>query len=257
MRYEERRIIEAFEARGANSSRIDPRRFHMEIGDAPNWSGRVVLNREIAQGRALQFAALVESTGAIVINDSLSSSRSADKGKATEVLAHAGVAVPRTIVALGPEMALEAIDHLGYPVVSKPVFGSWGRLVTLIRDADAADCLVQFTEELSPHRRTCCKSISARNDEMSVSLWSGTASWGPPLTRRALGDQTLEPVGLGRRRTSRQIWSACHSRRRGPSAWRLRAWTSSKPPMGDCLFSRLIILLGLRNSNVLTEGVRA
>jgi len=45
---------------------------------------------------------------------------------------------PHNIVAFTPEAALTAIESIGYPVVLKPVVGSWGRLLAKINDRDAA-----------------------------------------------------------------------------------------------------------------------
>ena len=55
----------------------------------------------------------------------------------------AGVPTPGTAVAFTPEAALRAAEELGYPVVLKPVTGSWGRLLAKINDRDAAEALFE------------------------------------------------------------------------------------------------------------------
>jgi [lysine-biosynthesis-protein LysW]--L-2-aminoadipate ligase len=52
------------------------------------------------------------------------------------------------IVAFTPEMALEAIEELGYPVVLKPLFGSWGRLMARVNDRDAAEAILEHKTTL-------------------------------------------------------------------------------------------------------------
>ena len=51
--------------------------------------------------------------------------------------------MPRTVVAFTPESALEAIEGMGYPVVLKPMHGSWGRLLTRVNDRDAAEAILE------------------------------------------------------------------------------------------------------------------
>ncbi len=58
-------------------------------------------------------------------------------------LKQAGLPQPRTFLAFAPEAALEAIETMGYPVVLKPVVGSWGRLLAKVNDRDAAEAILE------------------------------------------------------------------------------------------------------------------
>ena len=55
---------------------------------------------------------------------------------------------PHNVVAFTPEAALEAIERFGYPVVLKPVVGSWGRLLAKINDRDAAEAILEHKATL-------------------------------------------------------------------------------------------------------------
>jgi [lysine-biosynthesis-protein LysW]--L-2-aminoadipate ligase len=55
---------------------------------------------------------------------------------------------PHNVVAFTPEAALEAIEAFGYPVVLKPVVGSWGRLLAKVNDRDAAEALLEHKSTL-------------------------------------------------------------------------------------------------------------
>jgi [lysine-biosynthesis-protein LysW]--L-2-aminoadipate ligase len=46
-------------------------------------------------------------------------------------------------VAFTPESALETIEEMGYPVVLKPVIGSWGRLLAKVNDRDSAEAILE------------------------------------------------------------------------------------------------------------------
>jgi [lysine-biosynthesis-protein LysW]--L-2-aminoadipate ligase len=59
-----------------------------------------------------------------------------------------GVPSPRTRVAFTPESALAAIEELGYPVVLKPLIGSWGRLISKVNDREAAEAVVEHKDVL-------------------------------------------------------------------------------------------------------------
>ncbi len=66
-----------------------------------------------------------------------------DKLRTSLALIREDVPTPRVQVAFTPEAALEAIEAMGYPVVLKPVVGSWGRLLARVNDRDAAEALLE------------------------------------------------------------------------------------------------------------------
>jgi [lysine-biosynthesis-protein LysW]--L-2-aminoadipate ligase len=47
-----------------------------------------------------------------------------------------------------------AIEELGYPVVLKPVVGSWGRLLARINDRDAAEAVLEHKETLGSYQHS-------------------------------------------------------------------------------------------------------
>jgi [lysine-biosynthesis-protein LysW]---L-2-aminoadipate ligase len=65
-------------------------------------------------------------------------------------LMNAGVKTPKTFSAFSEESALEALDKFGYPAVMKPTIGSWGRLVALLRDKDAAKAVIEDRMHMFP-----------------------------------------------------------------------------------------------------------
>jgi len=71
-----------------------------------------------------------------------------DKLMTSAALARDGVPQPHNMTAFTPEAALEAIETFGYPVVLKPVVGSWGRLLAKINDRDAAEAVLEHKATL-------------------------------------------------------------------------------------------------------------
>src|SRR5207237_8855408 len=75
-----------------------------------------------------------------------------DKILTSATLAAAGVPVPKTVVAFTRDAALDAIEKMGYPVVLKPMVGSWGRLLAKINDRDAAEAVLEHKETLGSYQ---------------------------------------------------------------------------------------------------------
>ena len=56
------------------------------------------------------------------------------------------------MVAFTRDAALDAIEKMGYPVVLKPMVGSWGRLLAKINDRDAAEAVLEHKETLGSYQ---------------------------------------------------------------------------------------------------------
>ncbi|HZB80936.1 MAG TPA: RimK family alpha-L-glutamate ligase, partial [Nitrososphaera sp.] len=65
-------------------------------------------------------------------------------------LEKAGIRTPKAVAAFSDESAIEILDKIGYPAVIKPTVGSWGRLIALLRDKDAAKAVIEDREHMFP-----------------------------------------------------------------------------------------------------------
>jgi len=77
-----------------------------------------------------------------------------DKLVTSTTLSRLNIPQPRSQVAFTPESALEAIEAMGYPVVLKPVVGSWGRLLSKINDRDAAEAVLEHKDTLGSYQHS-------------------------------------------------------------------------------------------------------
>jgi [lysine-biosynthesis-protein LysW]--L-2-aminoadipate ligase len=77
-----------------------------------------------------------------------------DKIATANALSSASVPQPATMIAFTVESALEAIEDFGYPVVLKPVVGSWGRLLAKINDRDAAEAILEHKSVLGSYQHS-------------------------------------------------------------------------------------------------------
>jgi len=144
VRVEEKWIFAAMEQRGLDHERLDDRRVFFDLEHPAPWQQfDAVLERSISYSNGLYAMRILNSWGIPTVNSAAVAEACGDKLTTSAALARAGVPQPRNLVAFTPESALEAIECLGFPVVIKPVIGSWGRLLAKINDRDAAEALLE------------------------------------------------------------------------------------------------------------------
>jgi [lysine-biosynthesis-protein LysW]---L-2-aminoadipate ligase len=108
----------------------------------------VVIERCVSHTRGLALARLYEARGSAVINPPHVIETCGDKLATNAALARDGVPTPRTGVAFTTEAVLELCQEFGYPIVLKPVVGSWGRMVSRLSDRDAVEAVLEHKEVL-------------------------------------------------------------------------------------------------------------
>lgn len=149
VRVEEKWIFAAMEKRGIDYERLDDRVISFDLEDPEPWRAfDAVLERSISYTSGLYALRLLNSFGVATVNTAAVAEVCGDKLTTSAMLAKAGVPQPRNVVAFTPEAALDAIEAFGYPVVLKPVVGSWGRLLAKINDRDAAEAVLEHKSTL-------------------------------------------------------------------------------------------------------------
>jgi [lysine-biosynthesis-protein LysW]--L-2-aminoadipate ligase len=147
IRVEEKLLRDALEFRGLDVEVVDDRELTFALAKpVRRWDA--VLERSISQTRGLAITRILESWGVPTINPHAVAATCASKLETSAALVSAGVPTPDTAIAFTPESALVAAEDLGYPVVLKPVTGSWGRLLARINDRDAAEALFEHKATL-------------------------------------------------------------------------------------------------------------
>jgi len=150
LRWEEKRLNAEAEKLGCETKLIDARKLSLDISKKKlrNGFGDAVLQRCISYYRSLFLTRIMEHFGAYVINTSKVSDVCGNKLITSMVLAKAGVPTPRTFVALSSESVEHAADALDYPIVVKPFVGSWGRMISIAKDAQTLDTIVELRESI-------------------------------------------------------------------------------------------------------------
>ena len=142
VRPEEKLLFQELERRGVQYERISGQDVVLRLCDDPPRFD-VVFDRSISFGRASALLERFAHGGARCVNAPEVVAVCGDKRRTTEALALAGVPIPRTVVAFSAESALGAMEELGFPVVLKPVVGSWGRLIARLNDRAAAEAVLE------------------------------------------------------------------------------------------------------------------
>ena len=198
IRPEEKMLVQSFEDRGVELAVVDDRRIH---GDLSEWPAvladyDLVLLRSKSQWRNAVLAHWIESLGGTAVNSAHVLDVCGDKVRTTLALLVAGVPTLSASVALTPEAGPEAAEGIGYPLVVKPVIGSWGRLIGKVNDSDALDLAIDHKSALggAPHAVTYLQAFVETGgrdirsfvigDECVAAITRSTDGW---KTNTALG----------------------------------------------------------------------
>ncbi|MFQ5782196.1 MAG: lysine biosynthesis protein LysX [Nitrosopumilus sp.] len=116
--------------------------------------GDVVLERCVSYFRGLYFTATLEFMDVPVLNKFDVASICGNKMFMTLLLKKNNIPTPKTYFSFSSQSASENVEKVGYPLVIKPVIGSWGRGVMPIKDKDTMDAVIEVRDITdSPHDR--------------------------------------------------------------------------------------------------------
>jgi len=151
IRWDEKELLNSAIARGLNVKEVDAKTtlFNLTETKPKEDYGDVVLQRCISHTRGTYASACLESKGILVVNRASVSEICGNKLWCTLALIRAGVPTPKTIIAFTPESALKAAEEIGYPVVLKPLVGSWGRMVVSLRDREEAEAVIELRSQMN------------------------------------------------------------------------------------------------------------
>ena len=125
----------------------DSKRDDFDLGD-------VVLERCVSYFRGLHFTASLEFMDVPVFNKFDVASLCGNKMFMTLLLKKHNIPTPKTYFSFSSQSAAENIEKVGYPLVIKPVIGSWGRGVMPVKDKDTMDAVSEIRDITdSPHDR--------------------------------------------------------------------------------------------------------
>jgi [lysine-biosynthesis-protein LysW]---L-2-aminoadipate ligase len=148
VRFEEKALYEKMQTMDIKSKIIDAKTLAIGTYDKKDdlLLGDVILQRSVSYYRGLYLTACLEFLGFIVINRFDVGEICGNKLVTSIKLAQNKIPTPKTIFAFSAESGLESIKRTGFPVVLKPIVGSWGRGVYPLRDLETANMIVEMRE---------------------------------------------------------------------------------------------------------------
>lgn len=154
IRPDEEMLFRAAEGLGIPFRKVYAKRLPMRLGERPAELEGVTtaVERLVSQSKGLAVSRYLASLGIPVVNRPEVIEVCGDKWATSCALEKNGVPQPKTALVTESDEALKIIEAMGYPVVMKPVVGSWGRLLSKINDRDAAETILEHKEVLGSYQ---------------------------------------------------------------------------------------------------------
>ena len=145
LRTEEKLLQKKAEELGYDTSMIDAKITSFDTDSkSENYEfGDVVLERCVSYYRGLHFTACLEFMDIPVINKFDVANTCGNKMITSMLLKKNNIPTPKTYFSFTAETALENFEKIGYPLVIKPIIGSWGRSVMPVKDRDTAEAVIE------------------------------------------------------------------------------------------------------------------
>ncbi len=164
--YENTRLLECLDSNGFKAKILEPKYFDIIVSRTTSTSIRykgekinlpdLILSRT-GSGSAYFTLALMrqfERLGVQVINDSASVGTVADKLETSQVLAQAGLPIPKTIL-VNDAVDTDLVEkEIGFPCVVKATKGSRGKTVTLCQTRESFESLIDLLSNLANIKKT-------------------------------------------------------------------------------------------------------
>ena len=145
LRTEEKLLQKNAEELGYETSMVDAKITSFDTDSKPeNFEfGDVVLERCVSYYRGLHFTACLEFMNIPVINKFDVANTCGNKMITSMLLKKNNIPTPKTYFSFSAETALDNFEKVGYPLVIKPIIGSWGRSVMPVKDKDTAEAVIE------------------------------------------------------------------------------------------------------------------
>jgi [lysine-biosynthesis-protein LysW]---L-2-aminoadipate ligase len=149
VRFEEKMLYEKAQSKGIKSKIVDAKTLTVGTDSKPKdfLLGDIILQRSVSYYRGLYLTACLEFLGFKVINRFEVGQTCGNKLITSIKLAESKIPSPKTQFAFSAESGLENFKKTGFPVVLKPIVGSWGRGIYPLRDLETASMIVEMREE--------------------------------------------------------------------------------------------------------------
>ncbi|HEY7572611.1 MAG TPA: lysine biosynthesis protein LysX [Nitrososphaeraceae archaeon] len=151
IRWEEKALYEAAKRRDFDPINIDCKSLVLGLNESEiQYQHYKIIQRCVSYFKNIHSTAALEGLGALVFNPLSTNSICGNKLFTHMILRKAGVRTPKAYAAFSESSAINALDQLGYPAIIKPTVGSWGRLIAVLADKEAAKGVLEHREHMFP-----------------------------------------------------------------------------------------------------------
>jgi len=149
IRKDEKLLMEAFASfKNVKMVLFDDRNLIIDLNQPDPFKVDIMIERSIQYFSSLQTIRYIEHLGIPCINSYHTAAVCGSKYLCSIQLAEHHISQPKFRAAFSPENALKAVQEMGFPVVLKPVIGSWGRLLAKINDPESAQAIIEHKATL-------------------------------------------------------------------------------------------------------------
>jgi [lysine-biosynthesis-protein LysW]--L-2-aminoadipate ligase len=151
LRWEEKSLIETAKKKDIKLEVINCRENSFELDkDKSIYCNDIILQRCVSYYNNLHSTAAFEGLGAKMINSLHTAVMCGNKLFTHMELSKSGIAIPKAFCAFSNQSAMNILNKNGYPKVIKTVVGSWGRMIALLKDKEAAEAVIEDREHMYP-----------------------------------------------------------------------------------------------------------
>jgi len=136
LRWEEKEILNEAKKREINLNTLEIKNvnFKLDKNVEKSLKEEIFLQRCTSSTRRLFSTAILEYAGGQVINNFQTNLISSNKLLTNIILLKNRIPAPLSYVSFSEDSCIKSSEILGFPLVFKPIVGSWGRFVHKIRD---------------------------------------------------------------------------------------------------------------------------
>lgn len=153
-RWEEKNIIEEAKKEGNQVIPFYSKQSVFYSDTDFNLEADFFIQRNVSHSRAVMTSFLIGNQGVQIFNDYLTLIKAENKAFTTFILSRSDIKTPRTAVAFDKDGALSSASKIGYPVVIKPIEGSWGRMIAKASDDDSLRSFMEYQEFTSAYYKS-------------------------------------------------------------------------------------------------------
>lgn len=150
LRWEEKSLIEYAKKKGIEAISLNCREIAVDLNKKNEYLNKTILQRCTSYFNNLHSTAALEGLGGKVINSLQTAILCGNKLFTHMQLLNSGILTPQAFCAFSESSAISCLTKYGYPKIIKPVIGSWGRLIALLKDKDSAEGIIEDREHMYP-----------------------------------------------------------------------------------------------------------